>query len=90
MHKCSPLLSISAMNEGTCLAAGKHVHEGGLAGPRHAHEAGQAPGLEGPADVVQQRQLRPGRALHPLARLRMPLRQSSSGLMQLTQHSALH
>ena len=25
----------------TCLAAGQHIHEGGLASSRHAHQAGQ-------------------------------------------------
>ena len=41
-----------------CLAPRQHIHERGLASAGDAHEASQAPGAEGAADVVQQRQLR--------------------------------
>ncbi len=41
----------------TCLTAGEDVHEGGLAGPRHPHEAGQDTRPESPTDASQQLQL---------------------------------
>ena len=40
----------------TGFAAGQHVHEGGLAGPRAADEGGQNARLEGAAAVAQQLQ----------------------------------
>ncbi len=46
----------------------KRAWSGACLGARtgHAHEAGEHAGAEGAADVGQQHQLRPGRALHLL------------------------
>ena len=71
----------------TCLAASEHIHEGGLASPGHAHEAGQAPRSEGPTDVIQQCQLRLGCALHFLAFSRMTLQDKGKSTSVYRQHT---
>ena len=47
-----------AVGRRACLAPRQHIHERGFASAGDAHEASQAPGAEGAADVIQQRQLR--------------------------------